>query len=232
MQHNSLLNNHQPDIGVLLEKYFDGETTIEDEKVLKAYFNAPGVAPQHQAMAPLFQMLSQEKAAVMPEKGKVIKPDLSSQRSVGTHWTKYMAAAATMLLLITAAAWWWSTMPVNPQQDQPLATAPVQDPLQDDKMATISELQTPNSELQTDPTLRRDDKKPQVNQKRKSKIRKQAQPVLASQIDPETEEAMEEIKAAFALISSKINKGRKEATKGLKEIEHMEKGIEKIKVNS
>ncbi len=233
MQHNSLLNNHQPDIGVLLEKYFDGETTIEEEKVLKAYFNTPCVAPQHQAMAPLFQMLSQEKAAVMPEKGKVIKPGGSSQRSVGTHWPKYMAAAATMLLLITAAAWWWSTRPVDLQKNQPLATAPVQEvgPLQDED-PTLRRDDKTVSENGTDPTLRRDDKKPLVNKRRKNKAKTQPQPVLASQIDPETEEAMEEIKAAFALISSKINKGRKEATKGLKEMEHMEKGIEKIKENS
>lgn len=232
MQSNSLLNNHQPDIGLLLEKYFEGETTIEEEKALKAYFNAPGVAPEHQAMAPLFQMLRNEKAAVMPEREKVKKPG-------GSFWlgSRMMAAAATMLLLISAAAWWWSTRPIDPVSDQPVAVAPKQkntEPRQEedstlrwnDKMATVTDQSSTQSEAKTS------DSKPLVNQKRKHKARKQAQPVLASQVDPETEEAMEEIKAAFQLISAKINKGRKEATKGLKEIEHMEKGIEKIKENS
>lgn len=224
MQHNSLLNNHHPDIGVLLEKYFAGETTLDEEKILKAYFNAPVVAPEHQAMAPLFQMLNQEKAAVMPELSSRKGP-LSFQRSVGPQWPKFMAAAATMLLLITAAAWWWNTRPVDLVTDQPIAMVPSRD----DKGTWRGE----------GPTLRwnnkgasRDDKGALVNKKRKNKVRKEAQPVLTSQIDPETEAAMEEIKAAFALISSKINKGRKEAAKGLKEIERMDKGIEKIKENS
>ena len=229
MQHNSLLNNHQPDIGVLLEKYFDGETTLDEEKILKVYFNTPGVAPEHQAMAPLFQMLSKEKAALMPKKGKTAIHDLSSQRSMGSHWPKFMAAAATMLLLITAAAWWWGTRPTTLVTKQPIATVPLQDdktPSKDGMLATNKDLPLVQIKVQTSYA------KPLVNRKRESRVRKQTQPVLASQIDPETEEAMEEIKAAFQLISAKINKGRKEAAKGLKEIEHMDKGIEKIKVNS
>jgi len=224
MQHNSLLNNHHPDIGVLLEKYFDGETTLDDEKILKAYFNASGVAPEHQAMTPLFQMLNQEKAAVMPDLSSR-KGASSFQRSGGPQWPKFMAAAATMLLLITAAAWWWNTKPVDLVTDQPIAMVPSRD----DKGAS----QDADSKLRWDEKgASKDDKDALVNKKRKNKIRKETQPVLTSQIDPETEAAMEEIKAAFALISSKINKGRKEATKGLKEIERMEKGIEKIKENS
>jgi hypothetical protein len=141
-----------------------------------------------------------------------------------------------MLLLVTAAAWWWSTRPDDLVTDQPIATVPKQiDEVQpkDDMLATNKEQLATRSEVQTsDFGLRTSDSKPLVNTKRKNKAKTQPQPVLASQIDPETEEAMEEIKAAFQLISAKINKGRKEAAKGLKEIEHMEKGIEKIKENS
>lgn len=48
----------------LLEKYFDGETSIEDEKVLKDYFSSDAVAPEFNAYKDLFGLYITEKTLV------------------------------------------------------------------------------------------------------------------------------------------------------------------------
>lgn len=44
----------------LLDKYFDGETTIAEEKDLKLYFSSPNVAPHLEQYKPLFGYFSNE----------------------------------------------------------------------------------------------------------------------------------------------------------------------------
>jgi hypothetical protein len=44
---NARINN-------LLEKYWEGETNLEEENVLKSYFQNGAIDPEHQAFAPLF----------------------------------------------------------------------------------------------------------------------------------------------------------------------------------
>jgi len=44
----------RPDINNLLDKYWEGETSIEDEKVLKQYFSTSDVAAEHEAFKDLF----------------------------------------------------------------------------------------------------------------------------------------------------------------------------------
>ena len=42
----------------LLDKYWEGETSLDEEKTLKAYFNQEEVATDLQQFAPLFQYLN------------------------------------------------------------------------------------------------------------------------------------------------------------------------------
>lgn len=45
----------------LLEKYFEGESTVSDEKALKNYFASQNVAPEFAQYAPMFQYFSVAK---------------------------------------------------------------------------------------------------------------------------------------------------------------------------
>lgn len=46
--------NSANDINDILSRYLDAETTIEEESVLKQYFNSPNVSDEHQEYKPLF----------------------------------------------------------------------------------------------------------------------------------------------------------------------------------
>ena len=49
----------------LLEKYFEGETSIAEEQVLKEYFNTENVAPHLEMHKPLFCYFSDAKTDKM-----------------------------------------------------------------------------------------------------------------------------------------------------------------------
>lgn len=48
-------------IEILLEKYFEGETTLQEEKELKAYFSSSEVAPQLESYTPMFANFQKQK---------------------------------------------------------------------------------------------------------------------------------------------------------------------------
>ncbi|MEO1261863.1 MAG: hypothetical protein AAFZ15_23875 [Bacteroidota bacterium] len=61
------IDNLETGMAELLEKYFAGETSIEEETRLKAYFNGGQVDPALQQYQPLFQYFNQEQAVQLSE---------------------------------------------------------------------------------------------------------------------------------------------------------------------
>jgi hypothetical protein len=198
---NTMSDYHN--IQALLEKYWAGESTLEEERQLKGYFASGNVDERLRQYSPLFQAFREEKA-VQLNKNKVvpIRPQM------------YWAAAAAVAILIAASTWWLFSKPgetiivadhkkpVEQQQEVPnTATQP--------ETTVIAQTQTPPP-------------KPMVRQKR-AIAKKDKAPV----INAEEVAAMEEIKAALALVSSKIRKGRHEAAKGAAHLESMDRIFKK-----
>ena len=52
----------------LLEKYFEGQTTVVDEKELQTYFSSPDVAQHLEQYRSIFQFFTLEKNLVRPKK--------------------------------------------------------------------------------------------------------------------------------------------------------------------
>ncbi len=197
------------DIQALLDRYWEGETTLEEERALKAYFNAGQVDERLRTVAPLFQVLQQEQLVQFTQPSKVVplKPAIYSWKS--------MAAAASVALLLSAGAWWWAGRENTVQERIVHQTTP--QPVVEQKKPA-----EPSVAVENDQPA--DAYKPHLLAKKTFKKRKKA---IAVQPDPETEQAMEEIKAALALVSSKIRKGKQEAAKGAIHLETVDRVFKK-----
>lgn len=78
-------------IEVLLEKYFEGETSIAEEIELKNYFSSPNVAPHLEQYQPLFGYFSMAKEQKYTQQ----IPLLSIKRKVA--WLSIAASVVIML---------------------------------------------------------------------------------------------------------------------------------------
>ncbi|MEM6966907.1 MAG: hypothetical protein AAF573_19235 [Bacteroidota bacterium] len=54
-------------INHLLEKYWEGETSLQEEATLKQYFNQENVATEHRQFTPLFQYLKDEQDVMISD---------------------------------------------------------------------------------------------------------------------------------------------------------------------
>lgn len=199
------------DIQALLDRYWEGETTLEEERALKAYFASGEVDERLRAAAPLFQALREEQTVQYAHqvKAATLKPVLF-------NWQK-IAAAASVALLLSVGLWWWSGGE-KPVDEQIAAQPPVfpQPPVAKETPATLSVTPEKVADAGQSQT-------PVLSKKTFVKRKKPAKP----QPDPEAEMAMEEIKAALALVSSKLRKGRQEAAKGAIHLENVDKVFKK-----
>jgi hypothetical protein len=79
----------------LVEKYFEAETSIAEEKELKAYFSSQNVAPHLEHYKPLFGYAIQAKE----EQYAVSIPALSNKKPL-RYW---LSIAATVLVLVSVS---------------------------------------------------------------------------------------------------------------------------------
>jgi hypothetical protein len=186
----------------LLEKYWEGETSVEEERQLKSYFNFGEIDPQHQKYAPMFQAFKAEQSVQYHKRHVLpLRPQM------------YWAAAASVALLLTAGVWWFSAAPNTTHQ---LADTPSFK--QQDTLPTIAI--TPANQHKEQPQ-----KSYSAQIVKPKKVRRPETETLA--VDPEEAAAMAEIKAALALVSSKMRKGRYEAAKGAIHLETIDKIFKK-----
>ncbi len=184
----------------MLDRYWEGETTLEEERSIKAYFNSGSVDHRLQQVAPMFQALREEQAVQLAAKAKTV-----SMRPQMYQW----AVAASIALLLTAG--WWIF-----RDENTAAPIVVKSPSALPKVIETPVVDAPQEDLTiVDKTI----SKPKLPKKKGPP--KRIKP--SQEIDPETAQAMAEIKAALALVSSKLDKGRNEAIKGASYLETMEK---------
>lgn len=107
----------------LLDKYFEGETSLEEEALLEVYFGQSDIAEDLQKYQPLFQYLGEEKGIELSlgfedrvmaqltneENMEVVKPKQITRWNI--PWTKM---AAAVLLLIGSYTVYWQQQRVEP----------------------------------------------------------------------------------------------------------------------
>lgn len=204
--------NTATEIQELLNRYWEGETTLEEERRLRDYFAIGPVPEQFRREAELFLALRAEQAVRMPDRPGQYMP------APAIRWFRW-AAAASVALLLAAGAWWALRHPATP--GDPVVQQAPSLPAPDSSKYTLpgAKLRPEQPEIAQAPP-----KQPTQPKHRKPVKLKKAMPDNTIE-DPE--QAVAEIKAALDLISSKIGKGKKELGKGWHEVETLDKIIKK-----
>jgi len=93
----------------LLEKYFRGETTLEDERILKHYFETEQIAPEHEAYRPLFEVFKAEiQETYNPAKKQIDK----HKKSIKRFWIQTISISGIAASILIAI--WFQ----RPQQEE------------------------------------------------------------------------------------------------------------------
>jgi hypothetical protein len=100
--------NHQS-ADLLLERYFAGETTLEEEHSLRAYFRAGDVHPDHVPYQDLFAYWTLA-GQVQPPAPRLVVPAQASPRR-RQPVLRWMAAAAAAAVLLLAGNSWFDANP-------------------------------------------------------------------------------------------------------------------------
>lgn len=87
------------DIDKLLDKYFEGETSLQEEKVLRSYFLGTKIEERHKVFKPMFNFFSEEKN------------ETSTQKRHTYPVRMWIGIAASILLL--AGIWSLFSLPVE-----------------------------------------------------------------------------------------------------------------------
>jgi hypothetical protein len=110
-------------INALLEKYFEGTTSLEEEQTLKNYFQQDDIAPELKAYKGLFQYFTAEQDVLMSSDFDArllekLDPPVQ-QKGVRTMDFSWMRIAAAVLLLVAVffTARQWPTEPAQTSVD-------------------------------------------------------------------------------------------------------------------
>lgn len=97
------------EIKQLLDKYFEGQTTLKEEKQLRYYFLFEEVDKELLSFATLFRAFEEEKAIQLDKSFEFPMKKLESNR-----WSWQFAAAAVLLIALVSG-WFFSRQTAEPQ---------------------------------------------------------------------------------------------------------------------
>ncbi|RMA64624.1 hypothetical protein [Ulvibacter antarcticus] len=97
----------------LLEAYFEGNTTLNEEVILRTYFTEKEVEPQFQMYAPLFAGLKAAKQEVATK-----EPVLPESLGINRSWWYGIAASAAIVVLV--AGFMFSRPSITAQEQEAL----------------------------------------------------------------------------------------------------------------
>lgn len=97
-------------IAILLERYWNCVSTVEEEQELKAYFEQEEIAEEFKEVASLFNYYNKQRTLTLEDKGfdkRIIeKVSISREpkvRKLETNFQNYMRVAAVIVIVITGS---------------------------------------------------------------------------------------------------------------------------------
>ncbi len=87
-------------VRLLMEKYWDGDTTLDEEKSLRGYYSAGKVSAEFEAYTPLFVFFDQSQSLKMESDIAPPQPESipGPARVISLKW--WMQAAAAVIVLV------------------------------------------------------------------------------------------------------------------------------------
>lgn len=82
----------------ILNHYFEGTSTVGEEKILKGYFRSHQIAPQHEIYKPLFDLFDQEKETLLAP--RFIIPEVEEKRERRTARSLWIASAGAVAVIL------------------------------------------------------------------------------------------------------------------------------------
>ena len=114
------------DIECLLEKYWDGETDLKEEALIKAYFASGQIAEEHEPFAKLFEFFQdQSEITYTPSKDEVSGKG-SQVRSL--HFRKILYAVAAISVLVLGSVFMFKNLQSETEQNQYSNVQEIEDP--------------------------------------------------------------------------------------------------------
>lgn len=105
------------DVNLLLEKYWEGDTTVQEENHLKAYFNSDLVMDKHLAFKPLFAYFDDQSKIKFPAEEISQPSEISTVQVKHLNIKKWVYASAASLALVLGSIFVVKNLkPVAPTQ--------------------------------------------------------------------------------------------------------------------
>ncbi len=114
-----------PTIKQLVDKYWEGETSLKEEQQLRAYFNSSKVDPRLKSVQPLFVFFKQEQAK---ESQRPLRLWQVFRQRPQRLWG---LVAASVAVLLTIGCWFYQQQQQLPQVDN-LAESQISNTLEKD----------------------------------------------------------------------------------------------------
>lgn len=91
----------------LLEKYWDCETTLEEESLLREYFQQPEIAEKYREAAPLFRYFGEQKNKTINDSAfdKRILPAATKKDAKVVHLIRNSMRIAAGVIVLMVAVW-------------------------------------------------------------------------------------------------------------------------------
>jgi hypothetical protein len=205
-------------INSLLDRYWDGDTTLEEERQIRAYFASGQVDERLRSVAPLFAAIRAEQQ-IKTNVANEAWERTSTAPALHISYLRMGLAAASIALVLGWTWWQWTAQPVN--DTGVVATAP---PVVPPTVAPILEAAPQVADVQSAPRPKKTTKAPKtapnvLQDTREAVVEAPVPTALESDTYGTPEEALAELRAALSLVSRKMNKGKEEALKHMDEVQ-------------
>ena len=109
-------------IKAILERYFQGNSSLQEEEQLRQYFQRADVHPElkpYQGLFRFFVAEKQEQTSAEFDQQWSTPPLRTIHKQTARHWVRWVSIAA--LVVLSLGTWWWSQQGMV-EKPQPTAT--------------------------------------------------------------------------------------------------------------